>query len=254
MPEGSNGDIRPPAEVADLIDCRRIRLRPPLDSGGRFLFSGLPGCVPYGPYAGLRYDWNRLLGSSVATEADLRRREEVLETDMPTAEKEEKIRQTVEDLKTANAVWVVDYRGLTVNQSETLRRQIRETGSSMKVLKNTLTKRALSEAELPTLDDILSGPSAFIFAEGDPSASAKVIRDFAKDNPQLEIKGGIMEGREVDADDVMAIADLPTRDELLSMLLRTLQGPATGLVRVLNGPMEAFARAVSAIADTKEAA
>lgn len=173
---------------------------------------------------------------------------------MPTAEKEEKVRETVDDLKSSNAVWVVDYRGLSVQQTETLRRSIRESGASMKVLKNTLTKRALDEAGMPTLDDILNGPSAFIFAEGDASASAKVLRDFAKENDQLEIKGGIMEGREVSSDDVMAIADLPTRDELLSMLLRTLQGPATGLVRVLNGPAESLARVLQAIADSKEAA
>lgn len=173
---------------------------------------------------------------------------------MPTAEKEEKVRETVDDLKSSNAVWVVDYRGLSVQQTETLRRSIRESGASMKVLKNTLTKRALDEAGMPTLDDILNGPSAFIFAEGDASASAKVLRDFAKDNDQLEIKGGIMEGREVTSDDVMAIADLPTRDELLSMLLRTMQGPATGLVRVLNGPAESLARVLQAIADSKEAA
>ena len=172
---------------------------------------------------------------------------------MPTAAKEEKIRQTVEAINNASAIWVVDYRGLTVKESEALRHAVREAGGSMKILKNTLTMRALEEAGLPKLESILSGPSAFVFAEGDPVASAKALKQFAKANNLLEIKGGIMDGREVSAADVVAIAELPSREELLSMLLRTMQGPATGLVRVLNGPMEAFARAVGAISETRAA-
>ncbi len=172
---------------------------------------------------------------------------------MPTAAKEEKIRQTVDDIKNATAIWVVDYRGLSVKESENLRQAVREAGASMKILKNTLTMRALEEAQLPKLESILNGPSAFIFANDDPVASAKAIKKFAEDHEELEIKGGIMDGREVSAADVAAIAELPSREELLSMLLRTLQGPATGLVRVLTGPMESFARAVNAISGTKAA-
>ncbi len=172
---------------------------------------------------------------------------------MPTAAKEEKIRQTVEDINNAAAIWVVDYRGLTVKESEALRHAVREAGASMKILKNTLTMRALEEAGLPKMEGILNGPSAFVFAEGDPVASAKALKQFAKDNKQLEIKGGIMDGREVSAADVVAIAELPSREELIAMLLRTMQGPATGMVRVLNGPMEAFARVLGAISDTKAA-
>ncbi len=172
---------------------------------------------------------------------------------MPTAAKEEKIRQTVEDINNAAAIWVVDYRGLTVKESEALRHAVREAGASMKILKNTLTMRALEEAGLPKMEGILNGPSAFVFAEGDPVASAKALKQFAKENKQLEIKGGIMDGREVSAADVVAIAELPSREELIAMLLRTMQGPATGMVRVLNGPMEAFARVLGAIADTKAA-
>ncbi len=172
---------------------------------------------------------------------------------MANIEKQEKVRSIVEDLKECSAVWIVDYRGLTVKETEQLRSNIRETGATVKVLKNTLTKLALEELELPTLDDVLNGPSAFVFAKDDPVPSMKALKDFCKANDNLTLKGGIMDGRAVDAAQMEAIAELPSREELLSMLLRTMQGPATGLVRVLNGPMEAFARAVNAIKDTKAA-
>ena len=172
---------------------------------------------------------------------------------MANVAKEEMVRTIKEDLKNATAVWVVDYRGLTVKESEKLRGVVREADAQMKVLKNTLTMRALSELEMPTMETILEGPSAFVFTSGDPVASAKALKAFSKENKKLVIKGGIMDGREVNAEQVIAIADLPSREQLIGMLLGVLQGPASGLVRVLNGPMSAFARAVNAIKDTKAA-
>ena len=172
---------------------------------------------------------------------------------MANIAKEEIVRSIKEDLKNATAVWVVDYRGLTVKQSEQLRNAVREADAQMKVYKNTLTKLALSDLEMPTMDSILEGPSAFIFCNADPVASAKALKAFSKDNKNLVIKGGIMEGREVTAEQVIAVADLPSREQLLGMLLGVLQGPASGLARVLNGPMSAFARAVNAIKDQKAA-
>ena len=172
---------------------------------------------------------------------------------MPNIAKEEKVRTIKADLEKATAVWVVDYRGLTVKESERLRGAIREADAQLKVLKNTLTQRALAELELPTMDEILAGPSAFVFTNGDPVAAAKTLKKFGKENKNLVIKGGIMEGREVNADQVQAIAELPSREELIAKLLGTLQNPMTGLVRVLNGPMESFARVVDAIKDQKVA-
>ncbi|MGI6221619.1 MAG: 50S ribosomal protein L10 [Coriobacteriales bacterium] len=172
---------------------------------------------------------------------------------MPNIAKEEKVRDIKADLEKATAVWVVDYRGLTVKQSESLRGAIREADAQLKVLKNTLTQRALAELELPTMDEILAGPSAFVFTNGDPVAAAKVLKTFGKDNKNLVIKGGIMDGREVNAEQVQAIAELPSREELIAKLLGTLQNPMQGIVRVLNGPMEQFARVVDAIKDTKVA-
>lgn len=172
---------------------------------------------------------------------------------MPNIAKEEKVRTIKADLEKATAVWVVDYRGLTVKESEQLRGAIREADAQLKVLKNTLTQRALAELELPTMDEILAGPSAFVFTNGDPVAAAKTLKKFGKENKNLVIKGGIMEGREVNAEQVQAIAELPSREELIAKLLGTLQNPMQGMVRVLNGPMESFTRVVDAIKDTKVA-
>lgn len=173
---------------------------------------------------------------------------------MPSVQNTERLEVIKSDLADVQAVWVVDYRGLTVKESEQLRNNIREAGAIMKVHKNTLVHLALKELDMPSLDEVLSGPSAFVFAEGDPVASAKALKDFAKSNENLVIKGGIMDGAFVDAEAVEKIAALPSREELIAKLLGTLQNPMAKTVRVLNGPMEAFARCVSAIADQKNAA
>ena len=173
---------------------------------------------------------------------------------MPSVQNTERLEVIKSDLADVQAVWVVDYRGLTVKQSEQLRNSIREAGAVMKVHKNTLVRLALKELDMPSLDEVLSGPSAFVFAAGDPVASAKALKDFAKGNENLVIKGGIMDGAFVDAEAVEKIAALPSREELIAKLLGSLQNPMVKTVRVLNGPMEAFARCVSAIADQKDAA
>ena len=173
---------------------------------------------------------------------------------MPNAQNVEMLEKIKEDLQGAGAMWVVDYRGLTVKQIQELRRAIRETEASMKVYKNTLMHLALEETDSPNLDPVLAGPSAFVFTGEDPVASAKVLRDFAKTNKNLEIKGGMMDGAFLDAAQVNEVASLPSREELIAKLLGTISNPLVKTVRVLNGPMEAFARAVAAIGEQKEAA
>ena len=173
---------------------------------------------------------------------------------MPSVQNTERLEVIKHDLEDIQAVWVVDYRGLTVKESEELRNSIREAGATMKVHKNTLVRLALKEMDMSSLDEILSGPSAFVFAAGDPVASAKALKDFAKKNENLVIKGGIMDGAFVDAEAVEKIAALPSREELIAKLLGSLQNPMVKTVRVLNGPMEAFARCVSQIAEQKDAA
>lgn len=173
---------------------------------------------------------------------------------MPNVKNQETLAKIKEDLDGVSAVWVVDYCGLTVKDIQALRVAIRESGASMKVYKNTLMHIALDEAGLPTLDDILEGPSAFVFAGADVAAAAKAVKTFAKTNQNLEIKGGLMEGEQVSAAQVEAIASLPSREELLAQIAGAISGVARGLAVALNGVPSGLAQVTKAVADQKEAA
>ena len=139
------------------------------------------------------------------------------------------------------ATIVVDYRGLTVSEATELRKQLREAGVEFKVYKNSLTRRAAESAEMAELNEFLTGPNAIAFSNEDVVAPAKVLNDFAKDHEALEIKAGVIEGKLVTLDEVKAIATLPSREGLLSMLLSVLQAPIRNL-----------ALATKAVADQKE--
>ncbi|KWX78896.1 50S ribosomal protein L10 [Paenibacillus jilunlii] len=136
---------------------------------------------------------------------------------------------------------VADYRGLNVSQVTELRKQLREAGVDFQVLKNTLVRRATAAAELTELDAVLTGPTAVAFSETDAVVAAKILNDFAKKNEALKLKGGVVEGRVIDADQLKALAELPSREGLLSMLLSVLQAP-----------MRNFALAVKAVAEKEE--
>ena len=172
---------------------------------------------------------------------------------MPNAQNKEMLASIKEDLDGVSAMWVVDYRGLTVKEMQQLRRDIRETGSVLKVYKNTLVHLALAEAELPTLDDMLAGPSAFVFSGNDVAASAKALKTFAKANQNLEIKGGLMEGAAVSAAEVEAIASLPSREQLMAQIAGAISGVARGLATTINGVPRGLAQVVKAVAEQKEA-
>ncbi len=134
----------------------------------------------------------------------------------------------------AQSVVVVDYRGLTVAEDTQLRKQLREAGVSYKVYKNTLVSRAVEGTEFEGLRDVLEGPSAFAVSADDATAPARILAKFAKTAPALEIKAGVVEGTYYDAEGMKAIAAVPSREELLSKLLGSLQSPITNLARVLN--------------------
>ena len=167
---------------------------------------------------------------------------------MPNASNVEQLSEIKDRLQEAGAVWVVDYRGLSVKQIQELRRNIRGADAQMFVYKNTLMHIALTDLEMASMDEILSGPSAFIFTGEDPVASAKAIKEFAKTNDALEIKGGIMDGAFQDAAAVKAIADLPSREELIAKLLGTISNPMAKTVRTLNAVLEAPVRAIAEVA------
>lgn len=174
---------------------------------------------------------------------------------MPTKQKAEIIEKIKHEFENAEAVFLVDYKGLTVKQAEGLRNELRGLNAEMKVYKNTLARIALSELEMPTMEDLLVGPTAFVVAFQDPAAPAKVVKKFAAANKgTITVKGGLVSGQVVNADEVNAIAELPSREELIAKLLGTLQNPVAQFVRVLQGPAGAFARVVNAIAEQKDAA
>lgn len=173
---------------------------------------------------------------------------------MPNKQNVESLEAIKEDLKDLTAMWIVDYRGLTVKQVQELRRNIRQSDAIMKVYKNTLMKIAAKDAELPEMDNELAGPNAFVFAHNDPVASAKAIKEFAKDNEALTIKGGVMDGQLLQPEDVKAVADLPGREEIYAMFAGAVSGIARGLATSINGVGRGLAQTVSQVAEQKPAA
>lgn len=137
-------------------------------------------------------------------------------------------------IKDAQSLVVVDYRGLTVAEDTQLRKNLREAGVSYKVYKNTLVKRAVEGTDFEPISEVLEGPSAFAVSTEDATAPARVLAEFAKKAPNLEIKAGVVEGTYYDAEGMKAIAAVPSREVLLSKLLGSLQSPITNLARVLN--------------------
>lgn len=144
------------------------------------------------------------------------------------------VQEISENMKGAQAVVVVDYRGLTVAEDTQLRKTLREAGVTYKVYKNTLVRRAIEGTEFESLKDILEGPNAFAISATDATAPARVISKFAKTAPKLEIRAGVIEGDFYDEAGMKAIAEIPSREELLSRLLGSMQSPITNLARVLN--------------------
>jgi len=173
---------------------------------------------------------------------------------MPTSQKEELVEVIKDRFADSQAILFADYRGLSVKELEQLRIKLREAGAELTIYKNSLTEIAMRELALPSMAEYLSGPTAFIFSAEDPVAPAKALTAFAKLHNALELKAGLVENQVVDAAGVKAIATLPSREELLAKLLGSMINPIVGFARVLNGPTEAFARTVQAVADQKAAA
>jgi len=157
-------------------------------------------------------------------------------------EKVQIVAEISEKLKGSVSTIVADYRGLTVAEVTELRKKLREAGIEFKVYKNTLTRRATAEVGLSDLDEFLTGPTAIAFSTNDVVAPAKILSDFAKEHNALEIKAGVIEGKIVSMDQIKSIANLPSREGLLSMLLSVLQAPIRN-----------FALAVKAVAEKQEA-
>lgn len=147
-----------------------------------------------------------------------------------------------ENIKDAKAVVLVDYRGLTVEQDTVLRKTMRESNVIYKVYKNTMVKRAIEGTEFEPLKNDLEGPTAVIISKEDATAPARIAAKFAKENPALELKTGVVEGTYYDNAGIKTVATIPSRDELISKFLGSIQSPIAN-----------FARVIKQIAEQKEA-
>ena len=162
---------------------------------------------------------------------------------MPQQYKIDKVAEIESRIAENAGLFVVNYNGLTVKQAQELRHQLRECGAEMKVYKNNLVKIALKNQEQPEIDEILAGPVAYVFYETEPVEAAKALKDFsAKSKGVLEIKGGISDGKAVSADDVKAIAELPTKDQLLGQIAGLISGFATSLSASTAFPLVSLVR------------
>lgn len=144
------------------------------------------------------------------------------------------IQEISESVKDAQSVVVVDYRGLTVEQDTQLRRELREAGVTYKVYKNTMMNFAFKGTDYEALAPVLEGPSAIAISTDDATAPARILSKFAKNAPALEIKAGVVEGTFYDANGMKAVASVPSREELLSKLLGSLQSPMANFARVIS--------------------
>jgi large subunit ribosomal protein L10 len=162
---------------------------------------------------------------------------------------------TVDELKakvdgTSTAV-VTEYRGMTVAQISTLRRQLRALDADYKVFKNTLVRRAIAGTDVESLDEFLVGPTAIAFVNGDVSAVAKALRDFAKATPSLVLKGGVLDGKALSLQDLTALADLPSRDVLLARFAGLLASPLSTMAGLLKAVPQNLAYGLAALIDSK---
>jgi len=170
------------------------------------------------------------------------------EIKMPAKAKKEAVSEIKGQFSDAENILLVDYRGLSVKDISALRRKVAEAGGRFVVYKNTLVDIAMRELALPSLGDLLEGPSAFVFTGEDPVASAKALKDFSKDHNVLELKGGLVQNQVLDGTGLTALASLPTREELLAKLLGTLQNPARGFVTVASGPARGLVTVLDKVA------
>jgi large subunit ribosomal protein L10 len=147
---------------------------------------------------------------------------------------------------------IADSRGVTVGNMDALRKQARESGVRLQVIRNTLARRAVEGTEFECVSDALKGPSLFGFSMEDPGAAARLFKDFAKENEDFEVKALAVGGKLLEANQIDALAKLPTRDEALALLMSVMIAPVTKLARTFNEVPSKITRAVAAVRDQKK--
>lgn len=164
-------------------------------------------------------------------------------------EKAAVIERLTEDIRGADAIFAVDYRGISVPQAAELRTKLREADARFAVVKNSLTERAAEAADAPDLKPFLTGPTALTFVRGDAAAAAKALADMGRATQFLEFKGGTMNGAALSPSDIQSIARLPSRDVLYGQLVGVVASPISGLARGLNALLSGVAIALGQIRD-----
>jgi len=173
---------------------------------------------------------------------------------MPKGPKTLAVAEIKDRLTGSAGVIMADYRGLSVKEMQELRTKVNASGGQMKVFKNTLTEIAMREIAFPDMSDLLAGPTVLVFVDADPAGPAKALSEFAKAHAALEIKGGFVQNALMDSSGIMAIATLPSREELIAKLMGSMVSPVRGFMAMANAPAGAFARVIKAVADQKAAA
>ena len=170
---------------------------------------------------------------------------------MATQEKIDLVEEYTDKFKKAKSVYLTDYSGIDVITITELRKKFREQNIEYKVLKNRLAKRSLNNAEISDLDPHLKGLNSFVISYDDPVAPAKVIKEFNKKNEFLKLKVVYLEGEIFEAEKAAALANLPSREELLAKFVGLLQAPMTKLVGTIQAPMQKLVRAFDAVKESK---
>lgn len=172
---------------------------------------------------------------------------------MNRSEKEASVEQLRADLEPDGHVVLTEYRGLTVEQMSRLRRQVRSASGTLKVMKNTLMRRAVEGTSKEVLGEFLTGPNALVYTKADPVPMVKVVAAASKEYAAMEVKGGVVEGRQLTAAEILRIAELPSRDEMLGKMLGSLMSPLQGFANVLQGVPRKLVYALEAIRQAKGA-
>ena len=169
---------------------------------------------------------------------------------MNRSQKEQAVVELANEFGESEAVYAVDYRGLSVAQISELRSRLLQNDTKLKVVKNSVTKLAAEQADVSSINEELSGPTALAFVKGDAAASAKILNGFVKEsNDLLALKGGLLNGKPLSSDDVVAIAKLPTREVLIGQLVGLIASPISGTARTLAALLSAVPRQLQQVAD-----
>ncbi len=173
---------------------------------------------------------------------------------MKKSGKEELVKELIEKMGAAKVAFLADYRGIDVEAANTLRGQLHKANVEYRVVKNTFLKLAIKGTDNECLSEFLNGPTSLTIAKEDPVAPAKVLSDFAKANKHFELKCGVLDGKLLSVEDIVALADLPSREVLLAKVLGSLMAPASNFVGVLAAMPRSLVQVLGAIRDQKQAA